>query len=109
MKNDRRSKKPVLWILGASLTVSLMSLLLYVLDPEFSDETLFILLNIIRYSSFMVCVCSFYKLLENSYYKITRHNRARHIKIAPYIIFIVYGLTTILFEAFITAISGGNA
>ncbi|MCL2196985.1 MAG: hypothetical protein FWB77_05160 [Treponema sp.] len=109
MRNDRRSRKPVLWLLGVSLTISLMSLLLYVMDPEFSDKTLFSLLNIIRYSSFMVCVCSFYKLLENSYYKFTRHNRARHIRIAPYIVFIIYGLCTILLEAFIVAISGGNA
>jgi len=109
MRNDRRSRKPVLGLLGASLAVSLMSLLLYIIDPEFSDETLFLLLNIIRYSSFMVCVCSFYKLLENIYYKITRQNRARHIRIVPYIVFIIYGLATILMEAFIAAISGGNA
>ena len=109
MRNDRRPRKPVIGLLAASLAVSFVSLLLYVIDPEFTDDMLFLLLNIIRYSSFMVCVCSVYKLLENSYYKITRGVNARHIRIAPYIICIVYGLITILLEAFIVAISGGNA
>jgi len=109
MKNDRRSKKPVIALLAASLAVSLMSFFLYISDPNFSDETLFLLLNIMQYSSFMVCVCSIYKLLESGYYIATRPARARHIKVAPYIIFIIYGLITILMEAFIVAISGGNA
>ncbi|MCL2210710.1 MAG: hypothetical protein FWB95_02175 [Treponema sp.] len=109
MENDRRSRRPVIGLLAISLAVSLASLIVYIIDPEFSDETLFLLLNIIQYSSFMVCVCSLYKLLESSYYIITRPARARHIRIAPYIIFIIYGLAAIFMEAFIVAISRGNA
>ena len=107
-KRERRSRKPVVWILWICFAVSALTLIIYLLDLEYSDETLFLLLNILWYSSFMVCVCAFYRLLEGVYYVYKRRSAARSLRIIPSALFMIYGLIIIFLESLITAFSKGN-
>ncbi|MDR0320073.1 MAG: hypothetical protein LBI28_01085 [Treponema sp.] len=107
-RNNRRGKQPVVWLLRAALAVSIISFIIYLIDADFSDNTLFILLKIVRYSSFLVCVCSFYKVIEGIYYLIIRPLSARSLKILQYLALIIVGLALIFLEALITAFSGGS-
>jgi len=107
-RRERRSRKPVVWILWICFGISVITLVIYLIDLEYSDDTLFLLLNILWYSSFMVLVCAFYKLLEGLYYFFRRRRAARSLRIIPSIIFMIYGLVIIFLESLITAFSRGN-
>jgi len=105
---DRRSKKPVIWILWISFGISFITLIIYLIDLDYSDETLILLLRILWYSSFMVCVCAFYKLFESVYYFFRRRRASRSLKIIPSVLFIIYSLSVIFLESLITVFSRGN-
>jgi len=108
LKNNLKSiTSPSLWILLLSFVISLAALIVYLLDFNFSDTTLFFLLRIIRYSSFFTCICAFYKLSVKIYHSI-RDRRFYLVKILIYLVLIVYGIIIILMEAFIIALAGGN-
>jgi len=108
LKNNLKSiTSPVFWILFLSFCASLTALIVYLIDFNFSDTTLFLLLKIIRYSSFLVCICAFYKLSVKIYHSI-RERKFYLVKILIYLVLIVYGIIIILMEAFIIALSGGN-
>jgi len=107
---DNHVKKIIdlaLWILLLCFFVSLVALIIYVIDFNFSDTTLFFLLSVIRYSSFMLCICAFYKLSLNIY-RSFRDRKFHIVRLTVYLIFIVYGIIIILFNLFIIAISRGN-
>jgi len=104
-----KGKKPVSWLLVISFLFSIVSLAVYLTETGFSDENLFLLLVIIRYSSFLVFVSSLYKLFHYFYDILFKKN-----KIAKYIIKIIILLLLILYcfgifflEGFITVFSGG--
>ena len=105
---ERRNRKPIVWILWICFAVSAAALIIYLIDIEYSDNTLFILLDIMWYSSFMVCVCAFYRLLENVYYFLKRRRASRSLRIIPSAVFMIYGLTIIFLESLIKAFSKGN-
>ena len=108
MKNNLKSIiDPALWILLLSFGVSLAALIVYFMDFNFNDTTLFLLLRIIRYSSFLTCICAFFKLSVKIYQSV-RRRRFYLVKILIYLVLIVYGIIIILMEAFIIALSGGN-
>jgi len=108
LKNNLKNVTDLpLWILLLSFGVSLTSLIVYLIDFNFSDTTLFFLLKIIRYSSFFTCICAFYKLSVKIYESI-RKRRFYLVKILIYLVLIVYGIIIILMEAFIIALAGGN-
>jgi len=96
-------------ILYVSLAFSLSALAVYLLDFNLNDRTLFILLAIMRYSSFILCICSFYKMLVNIYHIIRRPSLLRVMKCLLYFIFIIYGIIVILLETVISVVAGGNA
>ena len=111
MEKERKKKifgwsSPAAWILVISFLISLFTLIIYLQESDFSDETLFLLLLILRYSSSLLCICAFYKILVNIF-------RIRHalmvsiIKIVIYFLFILYGLSIIFLETVIVVISGG--
>jgi len=99
---------PTAWILVVSFAVSAVTLIIYLAERGFSDEVLFLLLRIISYSAFMVFICSLYKLVLNFVRFILKHQRFHRVKIIIYFIFLFYGIFFFLFEALISAISGGN-
>jgi len=98
---------PAFWMLLLCFCVSLAALIVYFLDFNLSDKTLFFLLAVIRYSSFMVCICAFYKF----FVKICQCVRERKfylVKTLVYLVLIVYGIVIILMQSFIIALAGGN-
>jgi hypothetical protein len=95
-------------LLYLCFAVSLTTLVIYLLDLNLSDKSLFILLIVLRYSSFILCICSLYKLLVNIYHIVRRPSLLRAIKSLLYLFFIAYGTVVILLETFVSVISGGN-
>jgi len=95
-------------LLYLCLTVSLAALVLYLLDMNLSDTTLYFLLLVLRYSSFILCVCSLFKLIINIYHTIRRPSLLRAMKCFLYLFFIAYGIAVILLETFVSVVSGGN-
>jgi len=96
------------YVLFLCLAVSLVSLIIYILEVNYDDSFLYYLLIIMRYSSFMVIVCCFYKILLNFYRIIFKHRKLSPVKMILYFVFLFYGIFIFLFEAFIVVISKGN-
>jgi hypothetical protein len=107
-KTGKIRHSPAAWILAICLAVSLTSLVLYLLDLNYSDKTLFVMLNILRYSSFFLCVFSFYRLALFVYRAFRKRSLSVFLRIFLYIILILYGLFIFFLEAFTSAIAGGN-
>jgi hypothetical protein len=107
-KTRKIRHSPVFWIIIVCLVISLTALVLYILDLNYSDAFLFSLLAVLRYSSFFLCVCSFYRLMLSIYRVFRRRSVLLFTHIFMYIVFIVYGLSIFFIEAFINVIAGGN-
>jgi len=90
------------------LAISLTSLILYLLDFNYSDTVLFILLNILKFSSFFLCICSIYRLALNIKRVFSRPSVYLFLQIFLFIIFIIYSLSIFFLETFISVIAGGN-
>jgi hypothetical protein len=96
-------------ILYLCLVVSLATFVIYLFSGAYySDRILFFLLVILRYSSFILCVCSLYKLLVNTYHFFRRPSVSRAMKNLLYLVFIIFGIGIIIFESIISVIAGGN-
>jgi hypothetical protein len=95
-------------VLYLCLVVSITILLVYLLDLNYTDQTLFFMLVILRYSSFILCIFSLYKLIINLFHTFRSPSVMRAMKMLVYLLFIFYGIFIILFESFIVTISGGN-
>jgi len=103
-----RYQSPTAWILSLCFIVSLGTLILYILDLNFDEPFLFFLLTIIRYSSFLVFICSFYKIVLNLYRFIIKRRKFRFLKMLIYFLLLIYGACFFMLEALIIVISGGN-
>jgi hypothetical protein len=95
-------------IIILNFIVSLSSFIIYSQDISYSDQTLFFMLIIMRYSSFILCICSLYKLLVNSIHFFRSPSVLHVIKNIFFLIFIIYGAFIIFYESFITVLAGGN-
>jgi hypothetical protein len=104
--NVKRTVDPVDFILLISFGVSLITLIVYLIDFNFSDTNLLILLTVIRFSSFVLCICAFYKLVIKIYNSISER-KFYFVKILIYLVIIVYGIAAILASLFIITLSGG--
>jgi len=104
----RRNWHVTMMLLVFCFSVSFVTLIVYMTDTYFPDETLFILLAVLRYSSFMVCVCSIYKLIVSIYRILRRPSAVGVVKVFIYFAFLVYGAAIVFFEAFVNVISRGN-
>jgi len=102
-----RYKSPTSWFLFLSFTVSLITLLIYLAEANFSDEALYFLLIIIRYSSFMVCLCALYKIAMHIY-GLFRGYKFRIKRMVFLLGLLFYGISVIIFESFMVVISRGN-
>ena len=107
-KTGKIWQSPPALILIICLAVSLTSLVLYLLDLNYSDRVLFLLLNVLRYSSFFLCICSFYRLVLNLYRVFHRPSVFIFLQIFLSIILIIYSLVVFFLESFIGVIAGGN-
>jgi len=107
----RFAGSPVVWLLAAGLAVSLVSLVIFFAETgKLSDEKLMILHTVLRYSCFVIFICSLYIIIINIYNIISRKT-----KIIFCIIYILTGFILVLWcigifflESFILAFSGGT-
>jgi hypothetical protein len=70
---------------------------------------LYKLLAILRYSTFFVCVCSFYLVIVSIMQMISRPCLWAFLKIILFLCAALYGAGMFVFTFFIAAISGGNS
>jgi len=106
-RNNLRYNSLTAWLLVVSFAISFVSLIIYLAEAGFSDEILLILLLVLRYSAFMVCLCSLHKMVMHMY-GVFRRYKFHPKKFAFFVCFLLYGVCIILFESFIVAISRGN-
>jgi|TergutMp193P3_1026864.scaffolds.fasta_scaffold02066_5 hypothetical protein len=109
IKRKRRSWSPAGWILIFSFTVSAVILIIFLAEAVFRDETLYFLLIILRYSAFIICFCSLYKLVLSAYRFFRAPSVSRALKFLVFFGFFAYGAGLIFLESFINVISRGNA
>jgi len=95
-------------IIILSLIVSLSSFVIYSQDINYSDKALFLMLIVMRYSSFILCICSLYKLLSNIILFFHRPSVLHVMQNIFFLIFMIYGAFIIFYESFITVLAGGN-
>lgn len=103
-----RYKSLSAWILVICFFVSIITLIVYLAETDFSDSTLILLLVILRYSAFLVCLCSIYKFAVSIFFIIRRQHEFRPWKMIIFLVFILYGISIVYYEAFIVAFSRGN-
>jgi hypothetical protein len=107
LKEEKQGRVAVLLFLCVSIAVSLAALTIYVYESDFSDKTLFVLLAVLRYSSFLVCVCSIYMIITGIRNFIRKPSVLKGAGVILYLALIIYGTIIFLFDAFINAIAGG--
>jgi hypothetical protein len=105
---ERKYRSPAFYMLLFSFAVSVITLIVYFAESEFSDETLFFLLAVLRYSSFLVCVCSLFLLIEGIGRIIKKPSVLSVVKTVLFLFSALYGAGIIIIDAFILSITGGN-
>jgi len=101
-------KNPGLWVLLQSLFLSLVALVVIIAETDYSDRTLFFLLAVLRYSSFLVFTCSVY-LLINGIARVFRQPSPRaFVWIFLFMMSTLYGACIIVIDALIISVTGGN-
>jgi len=105
---DSKYRSSAVWILTASLTVSILTLVFYLAEADFSDELLFRLLSVLRYSSFVVCICSGYLIASGIFSMIRNPKAATAFGIILFFIFALYGACIIVVDVLFISIAGGN-
>ena len=96
------------WILLVCFVISLAAFIFYYIDLQYDDSTLYILLSVLRYSSFLVFICSLYKLFIHFYRLIKKYQRLNPFKMLIFLILAAYGISLFLFESAVVVVSGGN-
>nr|AGS52984.1 hypothetical protein [uncultured bacterium contig00030] len=104
---ETKYRSPALWILALSFFISMVTLGVYLTENDFSDETLFFLLFILRYSSFVVCICSVYLLIDSIICFVRRSSVLFVIRIIVSFFCVLYGVGIIIMDAFINSITRG--
>jgi len=99
---------PAVWIIIVCAAASLAGLVLYLLYSGDNDTVLFLLLAVLRYSSFFLCICSLYRLMLCIYRVFRRFSAPLLMHIFMYIGLIVYGVSVFLYAAFTNVVAGGN-
>ena len=108
---EKKIRTPAVWALGAGIVLSLAVLSIYIAESglqDVSDETLFRLLALLRYLSFLVCICSVYLLAAGIFRVIKRPGVFLIVQIVLFLCSTLYGAGIILIDAFILSITGGN-
>jgi len=87
-----------------------VSLVVFLFDTSLSDEKLLILPAILRYSSFIIFVCSFYLLLNNIFNLFRRKSKVISgiVKILVCLILIFFCIVVFFLETLVVVFSGGT-
>jgi hypothetical protein len=99
----------VKWGLVANLVLSLITLAVYVLGANFTDESLFLVLWVMRFVSFFVVIFSLYSLVTSVQRMIRKPAATPAMSIVLYFLSFLWGSGLIVFSAFIAAFARGNA
>ena len=105
---DSKYRSSAVWILAACLSISTAALFFYLSETDFSDETLFWLLSVLRYSSFFVCICSVYLFITGIFNFFRKPSVLSVMGVFMFLFFALYGACIIVVDAFIISITGGN-
>ena len=100
-------KKPAGWIILFSFLISIITLIIYLLEPGFSDEELIFLLVIMRYSSFTVCISSIFFLVTGIISLAKKRTLYLILQVLFSVLGVFYGAGIIVIDAFITTITNG--
>lgn len=98
---------PAVWILAFSFAVSAVTLGVYLAESDYSDKTLLFLLGVLRYSSFLVCVCSIFLLITGIGALIKKPSPLSALRVVLFFCSTLYGAGIIVIAAFIISITGG--
>jgi len=102
-----RYKSLTSWVHFLSFLISFTCFVIYLAEADFNDETLYFLLMLIRYSSFLVCLCSLYKIFMHVY-GLFRGYKFKIKRMLFLLCLLFYGIFVIIFESFMIVISRGN-
>jgi hypothetical protein len=108
-KDGKLLINPVFWALALGVALSLAVFARYLAGEELSDESLYKLLAILRYSAFFACVCSLYLVIASAAQLIKRPGALTVFKIILFLFAALYGAGIVVFTFFITAIAAGNS
>jgi len=105
---ESKLKSPAIWLLAVSFTVTIITLAIFLVESGFSDESLFLLLSILRYSSFLMCISSVYIVVSGIRSIIRKPSVLPIFSVIITFCLALFGLGIILVDAFILSIAGGN-
>jgi len=105
----KESRTPAGWVLFFSFLISLFTLMIYLAETEFSDEELFLLLVIMRYSAFTVCVSSIFFFVTGIISLLRKPTVYTVLLVIFSVLGALYGAGIIIADAFITTITGGQS
>ncbi|GHV96557.1 hypothetical protein AGMMS50293_28770 [Spirochaetia bacterium] len=91
-----------------TLGLTIFTLILYTLGIHFTDRTLFLLLRVLRYLAFLVCLFSLCALGFSIRLMIRGHWIRRIPGICLYLLTGTFGAILVIFNSFIIALAGGN-
>jgi hypothetical protein len=103
----KESRKPASWVLLFSLVVSIFTFIIYLSETGFSDEELFLLLSILRFSSFAVLVSSIFFFVTGIISLVKKATALLIIQVIFSLLGVFYGAGIIIIDAFITTITNG--
>ena len=103
----KESRKPASWILLFSFIVSLFTFIIYLSEKGFSDEELFLLLAILRYSSFAVIVSSIFYFITGIICLVKKATLLLILQVIFSVLGVFYGAGIIIIDAFIATITSG--
>jgi hypothetical protein len=100
-------RTPAKWILFFSFLISLFTLMIYLAETGFSDEELLLLLTILRYSSFAVCVCSLFFCITGIIHLFRKPAVYYVLMVIFSVLGALYGAGIVIVDAFITSVTYG--
>jgi hypothetical protein len=100
-------KGPAILVLAMGIFISMIALVIYLSETDFSDEALFFILRILRYSSFFVCICSVYLLVDGILLVIKKPSLIFMVRTIMSFICLLYGAGIIIMDAFIISLTEG--
>jgi uncharacterized membrane protein len=105
---ESKYRYPAVWILAASFTASIITLIIYYLEIDFSDESLLFMLSILRYTSFLVFISSLFLVITGIIRVIKKPSVVSVITLILPLFAAIYGVCIIIIGIFILAFMGGS-
>ena len=99
------SRKTAGWVLLFSFLVSLFTLIVYLIETGLSDKEFFLLLAIMRYSSFTVFVSSMFFVVTGIISLVKKFSVRLILQVFLSVLGVFYGVVIIVVDAFISTIT----